>query len=225
MAEVAHFTGDVRVDGVVEASGGISSVATGAISNAQVNPSAGIARSKLALDALRPFVVNLMGFRVWDAIQTNLPGVSSADDLGLIGGTYGTNAPSLQTSDLKAVGTTTRYARAMVRLPAEYVAGETVNIRLHAGMITTVADNTCTADVNAYESDKDNSVSADLCTTVAQDMNSLTFGSDDFTITPTTLGPGDFLDVRVAIICNDAATGTAVIGCISSVELLCDIKG
>lgn len=225
MANIATFQGDITVHGVVEATGGVSSVSTAAISNAQVNPAAAISRSKLALDPLKPFVANLMDFRVWDAIQTNLPGTSSADDLCLAGGTYGTHAPSLQTSDLKAAGSTARYARAMMRLPAEYTAGETVNVRLHAGMITTVADASCTVDVNAYQSDKDNTVSADLCSTAAQSSNSLTFSSIDFTITSTTLGPGDFLDVRVAITCNDAATGTAVIGCISSVELLCDIQG
>jgi hypothetical protein len=225
MAQVAHFTGDIRVDGSVEAANGISTVATGAISNAQVNSSAGIARTKLALDDLKPFVVNLMDFRVWDALQTNLPGTSANDDLSIATGTFGTNAPSLQTSDLKAAGATTRYARAMVALPAEYAAGETVAIVLHTGMITTVSDTTATVDVEAYSSDKDNTVSAELVTTSAQDINSLTFASDSFVITPTALVPGSFLDIRLTLAVNDAATGTAVIACIASVELHCDIRG
>tara|TARA_Y100000310_G_scaffold342361_1_gene445311 strand:- start:1154 stop:1828 length:675 start_codon:yes stop_codon:yes gene_type:complete len=216
---------DLQVDGTITATSGVASVASGAISNAQVNSAAAIARTKLEQNALAKFVIPLTAFRVFDALQTNLPGTAAADDLGLIGGTFGTNSPTLQTSDLKAAGATNMRARCLVALPAEYDDGETVQIRVHGGMKTTVSDTTATVDIECYESDKEEGISADLCTTAAQDINSLTAGDDDFTITPTSLVSGDVLDIRVTVAINDGATGNAVIGIIGSIELLCDIKG
>lgn len=154
-------------------------------------------------------------------------GKDATDDLSVVGGTLGTNAPSLQTEDLRDVGVTWRYRRYAVILPPEYVAGETVLIRVKGGMITTVADTTAFADVNCYENEEDNSVSADLCTTAETTINALiaTATTVDFTITAATLSPGSVLDVRVGVEVTDASTGAEVIGCITKISLLCDTQG
>jgi hypothetical protein len=152
-------------------------------------------------------------------------GKSATDELSVVEGTVGTNALSLQTEDVRDVGAVTRYARFLVGLPAEYVAGETVLLRFSAGMISNPADNTATLDAECYKSDEDNTVSADLCETAAQSMNSTTFGDLDFTITPTSLEPGDMLDVRIALAVNDAASGAEVIGCVAAMKRLCDTRG
>ncbi len=152
-------------------------------------------------------------------------GKSATDELNLVSGTVGTNAPSLQTEDLRDVGATNRYARFLVPLPSEYVAGETVILRFPVGMITTAADTTATLDVECYKSDEDNTVSADLCETAAQSMNNTVFVDRDFVITPTALSPGDMLDVRIVTAINDAATGAEVIGCVAAIKRLCDTQG
>ena len=154
-----------------------------------------------------------------------LYGTDTASDLNLVGGTVGTNAPSLQTEDLRYAGATNRYKRVLVPLPSNYVAGETVTLRFSAGMITTAADTTATLDVVCYKSDEDNTVSADLCATAAQSMNNTVFADLDFTITATTLSPGDMLDVRITMAVNDAATDAVVIGCVGAIKRLCDTKG
>ena len=179
----------------------------------------------LKQEALAIFPVNFMDLRVWDAIQTNLPGTPATDDLGLIGTTFGSTAPRVTAGDCKALGATTRYARFMVQLPECYDVGETVTISLSAGMVTTVASVSCTVDVEAYEIDKIGGIGSDLCTTSAITINSLTFANNAFTITPTTLTAGDVLDVRITIAVNDAATATAVTPTIAGIDLLCDIKG
>lgn len=179
----------------------------------------------LKQEAAVPFPVVLSDLRVWDAFQTNLPGTAATDDLALVGGTFGTSPPVVSAGDLKAAGATTRYARFQVTLPECYDAGETVTIALHSGMVTTVADTSCTIDVQCYKLDKAASIGSDLCSTAAISMNSLVFASRSFTITPTTLVAGDILDVRIAISCTDAATATAVIPTIAAIDLLCDIKG
>ncbi len=184
-----------------------------------------IQRTDQTQEALAVFPIPFTSFRVHDALATNLPGTSATDDLGLDGGTFGTSQPTIRTSDLKAAGAVTRYARALVQLPECYDEGETVTLRLSAGMVTTVADTSCTIDAEVYKVGKDNSLGSDICATAAVSINSLTFADKDFTITATTLSPGDVLDIRLAIACNDAATGTAVIAAIGGADLLCDIRG
>ncbi len=197
---------------------------TGLLQHANnINPA--IAVTNLAQQNLQEYVIDLTRFRIHDAFNTNLPGTAADDDLALVGGTLGTNAPSIQAGDLKAAGATSRHARCLFYLPPEYVAAETVQLRFAAGMITTAADTSCTLDVVCYLSDEDNSVSADLCATGATSMNSTSFADLDFTITSSALNPGDMLDFRITVACNDAATGTAVIPCVAAAKALCDTRG
>lgn len=189
------------------------------------NPS--IKRSDLVQDNLAKYAIPWTAWRVFDAFHTNLPGTPLTDDLGLVGGAWTTNPPSLQTEDLKAAGATNNYARCMVALPPEYVTGETVVLRFHAGMKTTVADASATLDCVAFESDLEDGLSADLVTTAATTMNNLIASATDidFALTASALSPGDILDIRIQTAINDAASGTAVIGFIGAAWLLCDIKG
>lgn len=216
--------GDLRVTGQVLASS-LKGTGTGALTNNDLAPTADLARTKMAQDTLQPYPVRLTDLRVHDAFATVLPGTPSADDLGLDSGTLGTEAPHVTAGDLKAAGATTRYARFLAVLPVEYEAGETVTLNATAGMMTTVADNSCTVDFQVYQTDGETGVSADLVTTAATSINSLTFAEKAFAITSTALNPGDVLDIRVAIACNDAATVTAVEPVIGQITLKCDIRG
>lgn len=171
------------------------------------------------------FPIPWADFRVWDAFATNIPGTAATDDLALVGGTFATAPPMIQAGDLKAAGATTRYARVQVRLPECYVAGETVSLVLTSGMLTTIADVSCTVDAEAYRAVKDGTIGSDLCATAAQTINSLVFAAKTFAITASTLEPGDWLDVRITIACNDGATATAVTPTIAGADLVCDIRG
>ena len=185
------------------------------------------ARSALAQEALACYPILPTAWRVHDAIVTPLPATPSAANLGLVGGTFGTDVPTLQSEDLKAAGATNKYARVLIALPVEYEAGQTVVIRLRAAMLTTAADVAATIDLSVYRSDRDGAAESatDLVTTSAQSMNSTTPADLDFTINSGGLSPGDVLDLRVHVIVNDAATATAVKAEISAAELLCDIRG
>lgn len=198
---------------------------SGTLAIKETGVSAQTRASILKQDALAIFPIRLTGLRVWDAFHTNLPGTAAADDLALIGTTFGSAAPVITAGDCKALGATTRYARFMVELPECYEAGETVTLSLSAGMVTTVASSSCTVDVECYKIDKITGIGSDLCTTSATTINSLVFAAKAFTITPSGLTAGDVLDVRLTIACNDAATGTAVTPTIAGIDLLCDIKG
>lgn len=209
MATVTTINGDLAVNGDVRITG----------------TPAPLTRLQMTLESGTRHKIPLVNWRVWDAMATNLPGTAASDDLALVHGTFGTNSPTIQTGDLKNAGATTRYARCTVALPHEYVAAQTVKIRAHAGMNTTVASSAATVDFEVYRSDDEAGIGTDICATAAQSINSLTGANVDFTITAATLNPGDTIDIRMAVVVNDSGTGTAVIGQIGSVELLLDAKG
>jgi len=159
-------------------------------------------------------------WRIWDAITSPLPAVAATDDLALIVGTLGTNAPSVQGLDSGGLNTT-GYMRAQLPIPADYVAGQSLKIRFHAGMLTSVADTTCTLDMVAYKSDEESLVGADLASAaVANNIKSLVFADVDFTITASGLSPGDMLDVRVSINTVDGANADVLIPCIGAVKMV-----
>lgn len=212
MATVQNITGDVSISGSLRLGGTLSP----ALAKANI----------LALAELQAFPVPLTDFRVWDAMQTLLPGTPATDDLGLVGGTFGTATPSIRTEDLKALGATNKRARVLVQLPWEYQSGESISLRFVAGMITTVAGTSATLDVEAFklQADPDDAIGSDLVSTAATTINSLTFANIDFVLTPTGLSPGDILDIRVTVAVNDGASATAVIAALTSVKLLCDVR-
>lgn len=182
-------------------------------------------RTSLLQEDYAPFPVAITALRIWDAFQTPLT-TPASDDLGLsTGGTFGTDAPYVSAGDLKAAGATTRRARFLYQIPHTYVAGQSIRISANAGMITTVADTSCTLDFEAYALDKDGTVGgSDLVTTSATTINSLTFGAKTFDVTATALSAGDVLDIRVSIACTDAATVMAVIPAIANLSALLDVK-
>ena len=180
-----------------------------------------VLRSDLSQDVLAPFRVPFTDLRVWDAPTTLLPSAGASDDLGHIYNTFLTGAPSVETGDSKAASTT-RKAYFAFRVPIEYDAGETITLRLKAGMKTTVSDTTATIDAQVV---RDAAPTVDICATAAQSINSLTGANKDFTLTPTNVVPGDLLHVVVTIAIVDGATGTAVIGQLTEISVLMDSKG
>lgn len=183
-------------------------------------------RSNLNYDVAQVYPLDFERFRVWDAYQTILPSVGAADDIGLTAAAFGTGCPYLKSRDLNAAGAiTTEYARISFTLPPEYIAAAAVELRLAAGMLTSVASVTATVDAEVYLSGRTTLISGtDLCATVAQSCNSLTFAELLFTITATTLSPGSVLDIRLAIAANSATASSHFIA-IAQVELLLNVKG
>ena len=184
-----------------------------------------VPRSSIVQESIAPYLLPPQLWRVWDAFQTAIA-TAGSDDLGVTAGAFATGCPYITAGDNKALGATTRRARIIFTLPPEYVAGETVQLRAAAGMLTTVADTSCTVDFECYKLNRDTlKTGSDLVTTSATTMNSLTFGEKVFAVTATSLSPGDILDIRLSITCTDAATGTAVTPALAAVEVQLDVKG
>jgi hypothetical protein len=130
------------------------------------------------------------------AVSLRVDTATLADDMALITGTPGTDAPTLQGVDFGGTTSDEKCAFEVV-LPQQYRAGSAVTLRVKAGVLTTVSDTSLTVDANVYEDAGTGLVGADLCTTAAQSINSLTPANKDFTITPTGLAPGDRLLIKL----------------------------
>jgi hypothetical protein len=190
---------------------------TGSISPALVKSSV------LALAELQPYNIPWTAWRTFDAMGTPIPSAAANDDLGLVGGTHGSNHVSIQAGDI-GEASSVRYARAVIALPWDYVAGQSATLRFYAGCLTAAADTTCTLDIAAYIMDGDNTVGADVAAAaVANNIKSAVFANVDFALTPTNLSPGTELDVLLSITYVDAATAV-VVPCIGRVQLLVDVR-
>lgn len=200
---------------------------TGSVTDDKVAAGANIARNKLAQDTEAVYGISLTDVRVHDAPASFLPTAATGDDLGLTAGTFGTDYPTLQTEDAKAT-TKTQRGRFTFTLPAEYDADETIRVQVKGGMITTISDGTAEVDVEVYKADDAGDVGSDLCATNATTINTLVSGgvtTVNFDVTDTGLSAGDQLDVRVTVSITDSATGTAVIGEITKLAMLLDVRG
>lgn len=209
MASPTIFTNDVQFQGNLALTGTLTTPWT---------------RSQLKQTDAQEYVVPLTDLRIWNAFATVLTGTANTDDLGLVGGTFASASPTVQTSDADNT-TIQQYARFVFALPPEYVAGETVTLRIHAGVNTSVASSSATVDAVVYRMDSTAGIGSDLCATSAISINSTTNANKDFTITPATLGPGDQLDVRIVIDIVDSGAGTATIGEIGKISFLLDVQG
>ncbi len=181
-----------------------------------------MSRENLVQDSLKPYTIPWTAWRIWNDINSPLTGTPNTEDLGLVG--PWSLAPSIRPSDFKGAGSSIQYARAHIVLPAEYVAGETVVIRAHAGMLTTEADTSATFGLQVRRSDEETGWGTELSGGPLS-INSLTLADLDFELVAATLNPGDMLDVRLNVQINDAATATAVKGVLGAIKLLCDVKG
>lgn len=184
-----------------------------------------ISRTALIQNADSVFPIANTQWRVWDNLAALLPATSATDDLGLYPGTWGTTPWLIRSADVKTTTVTLR-AATEIAIPAEYDAGESLTLRVRAGMITTIADTSATVDAEIFcKGGTGALLSADLCATSAININSTTFANRDFTITPTSRVAGDVLQIRITIAVVDGSTVTAVIAAIEQVKLLVDIKG
>ncbi|MCI0565371.1 MAG: hypothetical protein MN733_43455 [Nitrososphaera sp.] len=162
-------------------------------------------------------VIPLTDFRVFDAPTSLLPAAAANDDMGLIG-TGASAAQTLQGVDFGGV-TSDEKGMFVFALPPSYKAAGTVTVNLHAGMLTTVSDGTATIDVRAFSDDGDGTISADICATAAQSINSLTLATKAFTITPTALTPGMLLYIFVDMAGSDTGNLGVMIPTVTKVSI------
>lgn len=173
-------------------------------------------------DDLKPYPIILTTFRKTAALSSLLGEVADCTNHALRGYSHGSESMYLKGYAAEGASTTER-SRVLKELPAEYVAGQTVIIRVHSKLSSAV-EVSGTVALLVYKSDKEKGVSADLCETAAQ-PNTTSWADYDFTITPTDLEPGDVLDIEITTVINNTGGAQEIDLFMGDVRLLCDVKG
>lgn len=184
-----------------------------------------IPREDLEQDANKLFQIPPRSLFVFDSGAV-LPTAGATDDLGFYQGTHGTNFPYVGTGDFKA-SSITRKARFTFTLPPEYVSDGALFVRFRAGMVTTIADTSCTIDAAAFKASATGGAvitGSDRITTTATSINSLTWDDYDFALDQSGFVAGDEIDVLVTIAGVDGASATAVIAAFRAF-IGCTIRG
>jgi len=179
-------------------------------------------RENLIQEELTPFTIPLTSFRTSADLKTVLPENPDGTTHGLKGYTHGTQSPFLK-GVVAGGASATEKSRVQVALPANYVSGEAVKIRLH-GHIDALLEVANSIDVQCYESDGEAGVSADLCATAATALT-VAYADIDFVITATGLVAGDILDIELTSVLNDTGGAQAGEMRIGKAQLLCATKG
>ena len=150
---------------------------------------------------------------------TLLPRSPDGTNLTVEAGAHGAAAPYIRQSTLAA---TTWTGRFLFALPANYVAGQAVTIRVRAkkGLDAWSA---ATVDLNVYASSENGvgGISADLCATDAQAV-AQAVADKDFTITAAALVAGTVLDVKISF--ATASNDHMVVPVIAAISVLCVTK-
>ncbi len=236
MTAVAAITAPAAVyaaaNGKVDASGTVlvglaisSSTADGDLLT--VLPSAAailgsVARSSLATDT-QPYTIPLTSM-LTHATMVALGSAAGtpAGDFGLTPGTFGTNTP-LIVGESASGNSKSDAARVLFRLPAEYVSGGTITLRIHC-RITGNVQVAQTIDASCYVADGAGSLGSDIVTTNAQTVTA-SMADYDFTITPTSRVAGDVLDIQITGAANDTGGTAGKLIQVGDVRVLLQVKG
>ena len=149
------------------------------------------------------------------------------EDLGIVEavGTFNRKVgPDIITIESRIANSETETCemKAQATLPANYVSGTAVTLRLPVTLFGAGTDNGSTIDAEVFKV-TDGAIGSDICATAAQALTT-SWADYDFTITPTGLLPGDELSIVVtgSIIESAAADLQAEIG---KTALLCNAIG
>jgi len=181
-----------------------------------------IARTKMIEEALAVYGIPLQDLRNDDGSVLDATGGA-----GLFSATSGGFGTGTLTIDGEAASGNTKTDTMQFEfvLPPEYVAGGDVKLVVTAKESVGAATAATTLSAEAYESDGEGAVGADLYN--AFDVTDITEAWQTCTaiITPTDLVAGDRLIVFVRIVTDDTAGSVGTIAQIGKVELQADIQG
>lgn len=146
-----------------------------------------------------------------------------AGAFGLTVGAHGTNSPRI-VGEAASGNTKTNKMRRTFTLPAEYVSGESITLRIPCKEAVGAATVSTTIDAVVHKSDGAGGIGADLCATAAQDVTT-DAANKDFDITPAGLVAGDELDIEITGVTTDTGGTQGTILTVYRPALLLDIKG
>lgn len=147
----------------------------------------------------------------WKTVVDATPGSSL---LGQAATTAGVNFVGNQCSG----NTKTDYAQIDAVLPAWYVPGAAIKIRIRAKWSTTLLTASSLVDCEVKVA-ADGTLGSDICTTAAQQLTT-SFANYDFTVTPTGRVAGDLLNIRFGLLGDDTGGTVNTAGAISAISVV-----
>lgn len=223
MAELDKLS-DVRLGGEINmADATLITYKNASIPGTALQSAADVARSQLDQDDAKPYPISLHD---WRATGTGaILGTAAGTPSGAFGLTVGTHGSASATivGESASGNSKTNLMRHQFVMPAEYVDGETVTLRIRC-KITADANTAQTLDVEVHEPDGAAGVGSDICASAAQTITDA-YANYDFTITPTSVAAGDVLDIEVTGVANDTGGTTGSVITIAQTIMLLDVKG
>lgn len=158
--------------------------------------------------------LRMVDFRKDGAWKTVVDATPGSSLLGQAATTAGVNLVGNAVS-----GTTTSdKAQIDVVLPAWYVSGAAITVRVRAKWTTTLLTVSSKVDVVAKIA-ADGTLGSDICTTAAQQVTTA-FANYDFVITPTDRVAGETLTLQLALIGDDTGGTINTAGAISACSVI-----
>ena len=102
-------------------------------------------------------VVNWRDFASWSSFPSSLPSsvtksTDDANDFTIVGGTFGTETPCLETDDVSGVGSVKYLSLFYASLPHSYVSGSDITLCMSCGMKSAGASEGASVSMNAFRS-------------------------------------------------------------------------
>lgn len=217
--------GTTTLTGAIAADGGI----TVDTSNATISGITGAIATASTITKVSGVIgIPLVSGHTWDSLAVNIPATAGNDDMGLVTGTPGTNAPQLQGLDVGGGGSETDAGSVGFQfvVPDWYTTGGTMTLQILAGMLTTVAQTTAKIYVKAWVPDyanKDGTVGVLNNGATGVSINSLTFATVEFLIDDDlaahVLAPGDVVQLQIQAKVNDTTDAGVMIPCIRDIRV------
>lgn len=157
--------------------------------------------------------IRMVDFRKDGAWKTVVDATPGSSLLGQAATTAGVNLVGNAVSG----NTKTDYAQVDYVLPAWYVPGAAITVKIRAKWTTTLLTVSSLVDLEAKVA-ADGTLGSDICTTAAQQLTT-SFAWYSFTITPTGRVAGETLTLRVALLGDDTGGTVNTAGAISAVKV------
>lgn len=162
--------------------------------------------------------LNAINIPLWNGRNSDGSVLAAAAAAGKFGQTVTPGTALTLVGEAGQNNTKTSTALWIVPLPQDYTAGANLTVGVDTVIAGTGTAGTKTVDVRAFRIDGQGATGADICATAAQNM-ATSRATQSFTITGTTLSPGDLLMVEVATVLQETGNSNTITATVNGLSI------